>query len=142
MKLKHVLHLLLAVVPAAAVAAPTSKQIDSTLTACLSKSEGVTIRMKDCLSDAYQAMDARLNTVYQRLLKQLSHSESASLLRDAQRKWLSYRNAESKFANATDPNQGGTLQAIASADLAYAMVKERTTALERYLESASDVEAP
>lgn len=134
--------LLLAVLPAAAIAAPTAMQIDTTLEACLSKSEGADAKMKECLSVAYQAMDARMNAVYQLLIRQLRKPESASLLRDAQRRWLSYRDAETKFAYAADPNQGGTAQGLASVDLAYALVKERTTALERYLDSSSDIETP
>lgn len=142
MKLRHVLLLLLAAAPGAALAAPTSKKIDSTLEACLSKSEGVTMKMRDCYSDAYQAMDARMNAVYQLLIRQLGHSQRASLLRDAQRKWLSYRDAETGFAYTSDPYQGGTLALVARDGLAYAMVKERTTALERYLVSARDGESP
>lgn len=139
MKLEPVLSLLLAVLPGVALAAPTSEQVDTTLKACLSKSEGSDPRMKACLSDAYQAMDARMNTVYRLLIKQLGNSEAASLLRDAQRKWLAYRDAETAFAFAVDPNAGGTAQGVASVDLAYAMVKERTTALERYLEAAGGI---
>jgi len=52
-----------------------------------------------CLAQAYEMWDKELNKVYRELMQQLNDEEK-KLLRDSQRKWLAYRDAESKFIDA------------------------------------------
>jgi uncharacterized protein YecT (DUF1311 family) len=106
--------------------------IEKTLVACTKKSGGVTAAMRSCLSDASQAMDAQLNVVYRRLMAKLD-KPNAELLRDAQRNWLAFRQAETTFARAAGPDQGATLGLIVLDDLNYTMLKDRTKALQGYL---------
>ena len=55
------------------------------------------------------------------------------LLKNAQKKWLAFRDAESELSYALDPNEGGTLQQVSSGSFAYDMLKKRVTDLEGYL---------
>lgn len=106
--------------------------IQSSLDACTEKSGGVTVTMRKCFSDASQAMDAHLNFVYRRLMAKLDKT-NAGLLRDAQRNWLAFRDAEITFARAAGPEQGGTLGPIVIDNLNYTMLEDRTKALQGYL---------
>ncbi|MBI1330422.1 MAG: DUF1311 domain-containing protein [Alphaproteobacteria bacterium] len=62
--------------------------------------------MNTCAEDEYKATDAKLNAIYKKLLPQFPDSDRA-LLRNAQRAWLGFRDAECKFRNAG--NEGGSI---------------------------------
>jgi uncharacterized protein YecT (DUF1311 family) len=56
---------------------------------------GTTLKTTNCLFERYKTADAILNTVYQRALKSAADSgpKGVANLKDAQRKWIAYRDA-------------------------------------------------
>jgi uncharacterized protein YecT (DUF1311 family) len=56
---------------------------------------GTTVATTSCLFEHYKTADANLNTVYQKALKSAAHygPKGIDYLRDAQRKWIAYRDA-------------------------------------------------
>jgi len=59
-------------------------------TACMEKSGGVTAAMQDCIGEELARQDKRLNAVYKVLLDKVAPKRKTQL-RDAQRKWLAFR---------------------------------------------------
>jgi uncharacterized protein YecT (DUF1311 family) len=57
----------------------------------------------------------RLNEVYRQLAQTLPSAKQAQL-KNAQRKWLAFREAEQSLSFSLDPNDGGTAQLV-NADL-------------------------
>ena len=83
--------------------------IDEELNACLSSPSGSsTAGQSECATRAYTAWDTELNRVYQKLMKNLDPA-SRSMLRNSQREWLAFREAEKKFQAAPWREKGGTL---------------------------------
>lgn len=54
--------------------------------------------MTDCSHQAYLAYDKRMNEVYQRIMHN-ADPQSRVLIRNAQRQWLAYRDAQLKADN-------------------------------------------
>lgn len=109
-----------------------SAKIDKDLQRCLDAPDNTTVGMLECYWKAHDLMDKRLNVIYRRLLAKLAKPEQA-LLKDAQKKWLVYRDAELKFAAAADPSAGGSLGTVNRNAASYALLKARTAELEGYL---------
>ncbi len=86
---------------------------------------GVTARMLACIGDETRVQDARLNTEYRRTLTAVSKGEK-TCLRDAQRLWVQYRDANCRFR--ADPD-GGTLASVAASDCVMSMTTERASEL-------------
>jgi uncharacterized protein YecT (DUF1311 family) len=107
-------------------------RIDAAYSTCIDKSGGVTADMNNCSGDAIGKMDKRLNLLYKGLLAKLP-TPKQTLLKNAQKKWLSYRTAEQDLSYALDPNEGGTLQTVSANGFAYDMLKRRVLSLEGYL---------
>lgn len=95
--MKHALWLLtlLAVAPTwPAVADGALDTIDEQARKCLATSAGqTTAGMADCSHQAYLAYEKQMNEQYQRVLKS-ADPESRDLVREAQRRWLAYRDAQ------------------------------------------------
>jgi uncharacterized protein YecT (DUF1311 family) len=87
--------------------------------------------MRDCVGTAYQQMDNRLNDIYSLLMAKLP-PQKREILKDAQRKWLAYREAELKLSKSINPNAGGTIALITDDSDAYDILKKRTIELERH----------
>jgi hypothetical protein len=54
----------------------------------------------------FERVDAELNKIYQSLLAKLADTEAKNKLRESQRAWLAFRDAEAAFA--TDQVRGGS----------------------------------
>lgn len=78
--------------------------------ACMDKSDGTTFSIMDCISEELAIQDTRLNTAYKKLRAELS-DERKTQLRDVQRIWIRYRDANCDFYY--DPN-GGSLAKISA----------------------------
>ncbi|MBV9347137.1 MAG: DUF1311 domain-containing protein [Pseudolabrys sp.] len=72
--------------------AKAEEAVSKSYSECMEKSGGVTPMMQDCISAEYEKQDERLNTAYRLLLAPLPEKRKA-LARDAQRKWLTFRDA-------------------------------------------------
>lgn len=112
--------------------------IDAQFEREMERSGGVTLHMREAQGRAHQAWDAELNRVYRELMSR-QPGEQRALLRDAQRAWLSFRDAEEKLWWSETITGGGTLQPLLVADHGIAMLRERTCRLTRYL---GDAESP
>ena len=94
---------------------------------CMDKSEGVTSKMMDCIGTETTRQDARLNKVYQELMAQLD-AANKTRLRDAQKAWITFRDANVSFYS--DPN-GGTAATVSGADRFLIMTAQRALELEK-----------
>jgi len=111
---------------------PTDK-IDSDLKKCLAqRTNFTTAGMQNCVGTAYQQMDSRLNEVYLLLMAKLT-PQKRELLKDAQRKWLAFRDAELRLSKSLDPYVGGTISPVTSSSDSYEILKKRTKELEKHL---------
>ena len=93
--------------------------------------------MLECYGAGAEKMDRRLNDDYRALLSSLPAAQQEPL-RDAQRKWLQYREAELKLAAALDPNAGGSLARVNASAASYEMLERRVTQFEAYLARTRD----
>ncbi|SHK49921.1 lysozyme inhibitor LprI family protein [Thermocrinis minervae] len=79
--------------------------IDVWLEKCIEK-DSSTAEMINCSNKAYEMWDKELNRVYQELMKKLSPEEK-ELLKESQRQWLKFRDAEFRFINQIYGYEGG-----------------------------------
>ena len=63
---------------------------------CMDKSDGVTVEMLGCIAAEAKLQDARLNKVYKDVMAELSEPRKKEL-RDAQRAWVKFRDANCNF---------------------------------------------
>jgi len=94
--------------------------------ACMDASGGVTVVMLDCITTETEHQDSRLNRAYKDVMDQLS-TERKQQLRQAQRLWIKYRDANCGFY--ADPD-GGTLASVSASDC----IRSETTARANELE--------
>lgn len=74
--------------------------IEARMETCLGTPAGQTTSgMTDCSHQAYLAYDKRMNDVYQRVMHSVD-PQSRVLIRNAQRQWLAYRDAQRQADNA------------------------------------------
>lgn len=93
-----------------------------------------TVEMGACAERELTAADKRLNDAYQRLMQDERRDENArKLLRDAQRKWIPFRDAECGFV--ADEMRGGTGQPVLLMSCLARLTAERADALEQALQS-------
>ncbi len=94
---------------------------------CMDKSGGVTSKMMDCIGTETTRQDARLNKVFKEAMAQLD-ATNKTRLRDAQKAWISFRDANVNFY--ADPN-GGTAATVSGADRFLIMTAQRASELEK-----------
>ena len=112
-----------------AYAAPLSQAEEHTSKAyaeCLEKSGGVTVAMQDCMSEEFEGQDRKLNTAYKTLMGSVS-GKSRVQLRDAQRRWIAFRDANCNFYY--DP-QGGLAARLAAHECMVTLTADRAHELE------------
>ena len=89
-----------------------------------------TLAMGECLKAETQVQDQRLNRVYKQLLGKLPADQQKSL-RDVQRKWLAYRDANCQFHRTAS---GGTMAQLEGGTCLMDMTRERAAELERVVD--------
>ncbi|WP_371263097.1 lysozyme inhibitor LprI family protein [Pseudomonas sp. NBRC 111124] len=95
---------------------------------CMDKASS-TVAMSSCIQTETQLQDQRLNRVYKQLTTKLDAGPQKSL-RDVQRQWIAYRDANCKFhVQAT----GGTMAQLEGGMCVLDMTRERAAELERVL---------
>ena len=110
----------------------TVERIDGERSICMSDAAS-TFDMNQCSGDAITKMDTLLNELYKELMGKMT-PEKQALLKDAQRKWLAFRDAERKLSYDLDPAAGGTLQSVNANNFAYNILKQRVLDFEKYLD--------
>jgi uncharacterized protein YecT (DUF1311 family) len=88
--------------------------------------------MNVCADQAYRMADAELNTVYSQITDRLKHDkDSAKLLVNAQKAWLTFRDAECTFA--TSASAQGSVYPMLVAQCRDGLTSKRIDELKAYL---------
>jgi uncharacterized protein YecT (DUF1311 family) len=87
-----------------------------------------------CAQASYDKADQRINEVYKQLRERLD-AEGKNRLKEAQRAWITYRDAECVWA--ADQMRGGTEAPVIEAGCRADQTSVRADELESYLESYS-----
>jgi len=102
--------------------------------ACLEKDRS-TAGMVSCSDKAYKKWDQELNRIYKTLRRKLSHNSKAKkALRNAQRAWLKYQNAEMKTIEVIYGSLQGTMWIPVAGFAKVEIIKKRTLILKGYLD--------
>ena len=88
-----------------------------------------TVAMSSCIQAETQLQDQHLNRVYKQLTAKLETGPKKSL-RDVQRQWIAYRDANCKFHVQAS---GGTMAQLEGGMCVLDMTRERAAELERVL---------
>jgi uncharacterized protein YecT (DUF1311 family) len=89
------------------------------------KCDGTTVEIVDCLIALRDSWDARLNKAYQQIMRTASEN-GKTLLRDAQRKWIAYRDANCTYY----ANGEGSIARIEAGACFYVLTRDRALELE------------
>jgi uncharacterized protein YecT (DUF1311 family) len=95
---------------------------DTRVTGC----DGSTYDMVECLKGKTAQWDKRLNKAYQQALKDAATPEQADKLREAQRLWVAYRDANCQYYDAGE----GTIARIDAGECMRSMTEDRAKELE------------
>ncbi|MFJ4065109.1 lysozyme inhibitor LprI family protein [Pseudomonas sp. NPDC089996] len=95
---------------------------------CMDKASS-TLAMSSCIQNETQRQDQRLNRVYKQLMAKLEPGPQKSL-RDVQRQWIAYRDANCRFHVQVS---GGTMAQLEGGMCVLDMTRERAAELERVL---------
>ena len=87
--------------------------------------------MAVCAWYKYFQADVRLNDSYSKAMKWLQEPSAREALRDAQRAWISYRDASCRFE--TSAWEGGSFRSVATALCWESMTRNRTKELANVL---------
>ncbi|PIJ52049.1 hypothetical protein BL250_02045 [Erwinia sp. OLTSP20] len=96
--------------------------------------------MNQCASEEYKKADDELNSVYKQTLKSTSGKQK-TLLQQAQKKWISYRDADCHFQ--TFKSMGGSLWSMNVSGCLRDKTRQRTSELKNMLNCPEgDVSCP
>lgn len=87
--------------------------------------QATTVAIVDCVAGLYESWDGKLNTAYGDAMSHLA-PERAAALRDVQRAWLAYRDANCAFYRTGE----GTIASIEAATCMFALTRDRARELE------------
>jgi len=93
---------------------------------CMESSNGVTINMLECIDAETKRQDLRINKAYKTVMDQLT-PERKKQLQQAQRAWITYRDANCQFY--FDPD-GGSLARVSANDCFMSATATRSKELE------------
>ena len=111
---------------------PASDPIDRKAAACMDRDPS-TAGMIECLQQAYAEWDAELNAVYADVRLRLN-PQAKSALKEAQRLWISYRDAEFVAIDAIYGAMQGTMWQLAGLSRKVEFLKNRVLELRMYME--------
>src|SRR6266496_4676733 len=99
-------------------------KIEIELSKCLKSEEGsTTVGMCNCIYEALDKWDKKLNVIYKKLLATVDSTAKQKLI-DAQRQWLKFKENEINLIDATYGNQDGTMWLIVRAEKVMAITKD------------------
>lgn len=110
--------------------------IDREYDECMEKNSS-TAGMVQCTDKAYKKWDAELNRVYGVLMKKLP-AKKAAVLKESQRDWLTYRDANYKLIDAIYDELQGTMYIPMRLYAKLRIVRERALLLSSYVELMAD----
>ncbi|MBM9615498.1 DUF1311 domain-containing protein [Desulfobulbus rhabdoformis] len=94
---------------------------------CMEKAGGVTVDMLNCIAQETKLQDQRLNRAYKRVMQEQSEGQKQAL-KNAQRAWIRYRDANCQFY--ADPD-GGSLAGVMASDCLLQTTASRALELEQ-----------
>lgn len=94
---------------------------------CLDKSGETTQGIVECIDKEVKVQDARLNQNYKAAMQMLETEARKTQLRDVQRAWIKYRDAQCQFMATLT---GGTMDRIFGVDCVLSTTKQRADELE------------
>lgn len=107
--------------------------IDIELQNCLDSNVNYTTKgMTDCVVQATEKWDEKLNENYQKLLTLLTAEQKDKLI-IAQREWIEYRDKEIEFSNQLYYDMQGTMWIPVAAETKLNLTRKRTIELESYI---------
>ncbi|WP_241509524.1 lysozyme inhibitor LprI family protein [Pseudomonas ovata] len=112
------------------LSASAKDQYSAQYDACVARSEGITFNMNECDNKELAKQNARLNTAYKAAMAALS-DEQKTQLRDAQRLWIKYRDANCFMYYHFS---GGTMDQINGAGCELSMTVKRSEELKWFAE--------
>lgn len=131
MHLARILLVLFAFVFAGSAAAETAPgEIDRTYQSCLDKAPNDLAQLR-CIDAAVSAWDSVLNANYKAAWARLDEKNRA-LLKDAQRKWIQYRDADQAFRDSDWKFGDAFDRKVFLAETGMQIVKARALALATY----------
>ena len=116
-------------------AQPEDDPIDKQATACMDRNPS-TQGMIECLQQAYAQWDAALNTVYADVRLRLN-PQAQNALKESQRLWIAYRDAEFLTIDAIYGSMQGTMWIVAGMGQKVEFVKCRVIELRAYADNLS-----
>lgn len=119
--------------PALAAGNPPKDGYTNVYHRCMEAAGGVTSAMLECIDKETQVQDARLNRAY-RLAQQTLGAAQQSPLRDAQRQWIKYRDANCALYGRLT---GGSIDRLNGASCVLEMTRERAEDLQGLVEFGS-----
>jgi uncharacterized protein YecT (DUF1311 family) len=90
-----------------------------------------TAGMRAAINQAREMWDAEMNKVYNRLMARLS-PEQQNALRESQRAWLTFRDAEGKAIGLIIASRAGTMYQLSGTDEGMQLVRSRALRLLAY----------
>ncbi|GAB5469215.1 MAG: hypothetical protein Kilf2KO_22450 [Rhodospirillales bacterium] len=128
--IRSLLVLLTLVLLAPSVSADEGKAADKAYQACLDRADTTTAQL-GCIDRAYKAWDKILNANYKAAMASLDH-DNKKLLRQAQRDWLAYRDADRAFRGGSWSQGQGTIMTVILSGVDVEIVKARAQVLDSY----------
>jgi uncharacterized protein YecT (DUF1311 family) len=105
------------------------KGLSPEYSACLDKAKGITSDMVDCIAAETGRQDTKLNENYKQLMAKLSPDRKKALL-DAERAWITFRDANCQFYG--DP-QGGTSAHLSANECVLNATAQRANELKLFI---------
>ncbi|WP_426281761.1 lysozyme inhibitor LprI family protein [Sphingomonas sp. NFX23] len=118
--------------PADLAAMPSGDPTGTSLARCLEReSNASTAGQTECQATALRDYDRRLNLAYAALLRRLPASAAQSL-RQSQRAWITFRDAEDRARTAIYATRSGTMYVPMEAAAGTILTRDRALQLEGY----------
>lgn len=94
------------------LSAVAAHEVSEAYSDCLAKAGGATFAMQDCIAAELAVQDKRLNAAYAALLtSKLMTEQRRTKLRDVQRKWVAFRDANCAYYDDASLGQAARLAA-------------------------------
>ena len=112
-------------------ASPNENPIDVWYAKAIDQTGGGTVNMLNVNAEAYRRWDKELNATYKRLISKLPPDGQRQLVA-SQRKWLQWRDEESKLQTNILAGDTGTLALIVQSDRELQIIRQRALDLLGY----------
>ena len=129
---KYFIVILFFLLPLTQIFSQDNSPIDNELSDCMNKNPS-TQGMIKCIDNAYKQWDDELNNYYKKLTVILDDEGKANL-KDAQRKWIEFRDLEFKNLEYIYSKKDGTMYQPMQASDRMEFIKKRALELKSYYE--------